>query len=188
MSVQVHTYTRCMSFVSHVYRQHRSVILGTNSGFKSCTVDASEVETFGNTGDLYENTYEQNSEDQLNLQHAIDQVLERDEHEQQKKDALFILSLKEVRFLSESAVDHVVKETQRLFKHTIGRVHAGVNECISKSGIDPSTIPNLDQFLCSVEQPFEGLHSTFLQEKFYKEHLGCIVSEQNNNYIYNVYR
>lgn len=57
---------------------------------------------------------------QTSLQHAIDQVLERDQYIQQKKGTLFILNLKEIRFLSESAVDHVVKETQKVFEHTIG--------------------------------------------------------------------
>ena len=77
------------------------------------------------------------SEDRTSLQHAIDQILETDQEEQKKKGALFILNLKEIRCLSESAVGHVVKETQKVFKHTIGRIQAGVNECIAKNGGDP---------------------------------------------------
>lgn len=53
--------------------------------------------------------------------------------------------MKEIRCLSESAVDHVVKETQKVFKHTMGRIRAGVNECIAESGINPDQIPNLSQ-------------------------------------------
>lgn len=115
-------------------------------------------------------------EDRSDLQHAVDQILEIDQEEQGKKGALFILNLKEIRCLSESAVEHIVKETQKVFKHTMGRLRAGVNECISRDGTDPDKIPNLCQILKSVEQPFQGLHSTFLQEKFYQEKLGCNVS------------
>ncbi len=55
-----------------------------------------------------------------NFQHTIDQLLGIDDEEQMKKSALFILNLKEIRGWSESAVDHIVIETQKLFNHTFG--------------------------------------------------------------------
>ena len=61
------------------------------------------------------------------VQHAVDQLLQTDSIEQQKKVALFTLSLKEVCGLSESAVNFVIGEVQQVFGHTIGRVKAGVN-------------------------------------------------------------
>lgn len=63
-----------------------------------------------------------------------------------------------------------------MINHTIGHVRAGVNECLAKTGINPNEIPNLSEFLSRIEHPFQGIHSTFLQEKFYREKLECTVS------------
>lgn len=108
------------------------------------------------------------------LEHAMDQIMGSDHEKQQKKTALFILSLKEVQGLSQTAVDHVVAECRKMSKHTAGRLEAGINECLARSGIDPNEITGLGDVFAS--DPFDGLHSTYLQEKFYREKLGCIVS------------
>jgi hypothetical protein len=167
-------YTRCASFVSHVYRQHRDTIVsGRNSAVIVSGNPSIEVDEFPGSNIAYE----ESTEIRTDLQHAVDQILETDYTEQMKKSALFILNLKEIRSLSESAVDHIVKETQKMFTHTVGRIRAGVNECISRGGANPTEIPNLTQFLADVQLPFQGLHSTFLQEKYYKQQLGCLVSQ-----------
>ena len=70
------------------------------------------------------------------LQHTIDQILKIDHEEQQKKGALYLLNLKELCGLSQAAVDHIVNETQKVFEYTIGHIKAGVNECISKNGVE----------------------------------------------------
>ena len=171
------TYTRCASFVSHVYRQHRNVVVSSKNSENALEISNTDVSEEVDYNTMYE------GEERTDLQHAIDQITQNDNEQQQKKSALFILNLKEIRCLSESAVDHVVKETQKVFKHTIGRLRAGVNECIVNSGIDPSSIPNLTQFLSNAEQPFQGLNSSFLQEKFYREHFGCIVSYLLSTYL-----
>lgn len=175
-------YDRCASFVSHVYRQHRDEIIIRQKNLAVSIPDlesAHYMEQSQAVGwqDIDVEDNEDNvTEDRTDLQHVIDQILENDHKEQQKKGALFMLNLKEVRCLSETAVEHVVKETQKVFKHTMGRIRAGVNECIAKGGSDPNTVPNLSQFLNNVEHPFQGLHSAYLQEKFYRENFGCIVS------------
>ena len=84
---------------------------------------------------------------------------------------MFLLHLKERKSLSQAAVKKVV-ESQRLFKHTIGHVQAGV----SREGLVSSDIPSLDTFFANVHDPFDGLTSKFLQEKYFKEEIQCIVS------------
>lgn len=86
--------------------------------------------------------------------------------------------MKEVRGLSEAAVDHIIKETQKVFKHSFGRMKAGVDECLSRSSVDLNECVSakLNSLFASLNDPFHGLHSTFLQLSFYSDHLGCIVS------------
>lgn len=171
------TYSRCTSFVSHIYRQHREVVIVKNSakGVGTFNTDLTEVEEDVSYGT---NAFDMlgEREERTDLQHAVDQLTQKDEEEQLKKDALFILNLKEICCLSESSIDRVVKQAQKVFRHTFGRIRAGVNEHIASYGIDPSDIPNLSEFFSSVEQPFQGLQSTYLQENFYRQQFKCIVS------------
>lgn len=168
------SYSKCASFVSHVYRQHRNALFDrTNQtrvlqSSKSCTFD--EIVVPDASTDQVE------SLDGTQLQHTVDQLLATDQVTQQKKSALYVLNLKDIRCLSDSSVNYVLKQTQEMFQHSIGRIRAGVNERLSRNGIDPEGIPDLSNFFDSVEQPFQGLHTSFLQEKFYQQHLGCIVS------------
>ena len=111
------------------------------------------------------------------LQHNIDQLLQTDDEEQRKRGALYVLKLKEICGLSESAVGHVVKETQKVFCHSVGRIKAGVNERLSRSTLsqDESLTMDVNCFFDNVKDPFDGIHSTFLQESYYREHFGCLV-------------
>ena len=86
-------YTKCASFVSHVYRQHRDVVvLGKSrcappynlSSDISIGVDEAIWPASEGDGEVSD------------LQHAVHQIIETDDSHQQKKNALYILSLKEV--------------------------------------------------------------------------------------------
>ena len=104
---------------------------------------------------------------------VMDQLLGLDAEQQQKMSALFILGLKEGHCLSQSAIDDIISSCQDMFKHHNLRIRAGVQERLLNFGID---VPEIDSFLSSTSDPFIGLHSTYMQEKFYREKLGCIVS------------
>ena len=165
------SYTNCASFVSHVYRQHRDVVV---SGGQSNRITADRESTDNITDEFEEPSGETLTDP--DLQHTVDNLLDIDHEVQQKKSALYLLNLKEVSGLSQSAVEHVVNETQHLFKHGVGRIRSGVNALLSENGFDQEKISGLDELFSTVEDPFHQLQSTFLQEKFYQEHLGCMVS------------
>ena len=59
-------------------------------------------------------------------QHDVDQLLGIDAQVQKRESTMFLLHLKERKCLSQ-AVNEVMTASQRLFKHTIGCVQAGVN-------------------------------------------------------------
>lgn len=170
------SYKKCSSFASHVYRQHREAL-----------TDGTKQIREGEVGSLSSDDPEPIvgvNEQSDTLRHTVDQLLEIDDVRQKEKAALYILNLKDVRGLSESAVQHVVKQTQAIFKHTLGRIQAGVDEHLSRNGIDVEALPPLDDMFDKMDDPFRGLSTTFLQEKFYRENLECIVSVQLHAHAY----
>jgi len=115
------SYSKCTSLVSHIYRKPRDCVI-TGESSKTTLLESSES---ANEPYLYESIVNPEPEaisSEIELQHTIDHLLGTDDEEQLKKSALYILNLKEIRGLSEAAVDHIVKETQELFKHTFGRL------------------------------------------------------------------
>ena len=94
------TYSRCASFVSHVYRQHRDIVIDDQSRSVSSTSGHDTILTVDSPID-----FNHGGESESNLQHAVDQILEHDQEQQQKKGAMFLLNLKEIRCLSESTVE-----------------------------------------------------------------------------------
>ena len=150
------------SFVTHIYRQHRKVLCIETPSSSTCPPsiesEITEVLSHNSAQDL-ECIYE-NSPGRTSLQHAVDQILEKDEEVQEKKEALFILNLKEVCGLSEAAVDHILGEASKMFRHSLGRIEAGVNDRLAKNGVDSSDLPDLQNFFSSVKCPFQRLHST----------------------------
>ena len=65
----------------------------------------------------------------------------------------------------------MIREMKLVLSHTILRIKAGVGEHLSRHGIK---VPDsLQQMFSNVSDPFEGLHTIYLQEKFYRENLNC---------------
>lgn len=79
--------------------------------------------------------------------------------------------------LSQASINDIVKGSEEVFQHMVGRIRAGVKHRLSISGINPTEISGLDELFDSVSDPFYGLETSYLQEKFVMEELGCIVSE-----------
>ena len=167
------TYTKCASFVSHVYQKHREAL--------SVSGDVRNFTFTSDVPDAQSSSYEPNDLqiDQpvarsVDMEHTISQILGTDTLLQKEKAALYILNLKEVHGLSETAVQHVIRETKLVLSHTILRIKAGVSEHLSRHGVE---VPDsLQQMFLNVNDPFEGLHTIYLQEKFYRENLNCSVS------------
>ena len=184
----VNNYQKCSSFLSHVYRNHREALLVPGSRCVSLPPASDDPATATTTnvgteeglfgGELYSEEHARNGDlgtATAPFDHSLHQILQEDDVQQQKRSALFLLKLKEVKGLSQSAVNVVVSGCQELFQHSVGRIQAGVGERLSMQGIDSSEIPDLDDFFSAVVDPFSGLHTTYLQDKFYRDHLNSIV-------------
>ncbi len=111
-------YTKCSSLVSHMYRKHRDSLTEAIAG-KNSANDTADSQPVEHAHDTMPN---------IELEHTISHLLGTDDKLQKEKAALYILNLKEIHGLSESAVQHVVGETTAVFSHAIGRLKAGVSE------------------------------------------------------------
>ena len=169
------TYKKVNSFCSHMYRQHREIACTSTSA----TANPSHIMQNDSSGI----TEEHDSSSLINnpnmiedLQHDIDHLLGTDSFEQRKKSSLFLLKLKEERVITQAAVNDVVKGCKEVFAHTVGRIKAGVKHRLSLSNIDPSEVSGLDDLFSSVNDPFSGLETAYLQDKFVAEELGYVVN------------
>ena len=78
--------------------------------------------------------------------------------------------------LSQVALNDVIAGCQEVFQHTVSRLKAGVNHSFAQHGIDSSCIEGVESVFDEVSDPFAGLETAYLQEKFIQKELGCIVS------------
>ena len=141
----VKIYKKCSSFLSHVYRCHRETII-QNKTVKDSTVAIDESllafdytrvniqHDFSAIG-LFDCTSASGSSSLL--QHTVHQLLGIDELEQKKKSALFILHLKEIKSLSETAVQTVISGCKDMLIHGVKRIQARVYDQLTEHGVDP---------------------------------------------------
>ena len=172
------TYHKFQSFNSHIYRDHRSFLREKRPLLQ---VEEGEMQDeFENlvysTASASDNTAAQVASTSSELQFDIDEILGEDIAKQKKESALFILGLKEGKCLSQTAVNDIVDKCQGIFTHTLSRVKARVTHCFREVGIDPSGVPDLDSRFSEIADPFNGLHTTYLQNKYFVEEMNCVVS------------
>ena len=100
-----------------------------------------------------------------------------------RQSALFLLKMKEKRLLSQVAINEIIENASAIFTNILETVQAGVREQLAITGINPSDV-DLDFVFQNLTDPFNGLESKHAQEKYFKEHLGLIVSNMGTLYIF----
>ncbi len=110
------------------------------------------------------------------ISHDVDRLLDRDVHEQMKKSILFLLQLKEERLITQAAVNDIVTGCREVFKHTVHHLKAGVSQTLAQSGIDLNDVNGLDGVFNEISDPFMGIETSYLQDKFISQELECNVS------------
>jgi hypothetical protein len=106
----------------------------------------------------------------------IAHMLGRDVESQRRTSALFLLKLKEHRRVTQTAIDDVVEGYQNLFQETIQTLHSGIRSCLAGYGVDPDSVTGLKETFLKYTDPFLGLETKHMQEKYYKDNLGLVVS------------
>lgn len=83
--------------------------------------------------------------------------------------------MKEQRRLSQVAIDDLVEGSRSIFSHMLVRLEAGVKAHLAEAGVDTDLI-GLEGVFQKIADPFLGLETPYLQEKYFRESLGLIVS------------
>ena len=171
-------YSKVNSVCSHIYRRHRDITASSSDGASIDNTKSPESISSGILVDLSVPP---------SLCHDVNQLLHRDGYEQKKKTSLFLLQMKEERLLTQAAINDIVIGCREVFEHTVSRLRAGVNQKLAQSGFDPSSIDGLENVFTEASDPFTGLETVYLQDKFISQELGCIVSlhAHNNMHVYN---
>uniref|UniRef100_A0A1X7TFD3 Uncharacterized protein n=1 Tax=Amphimedon queenslandica TaxID=400682 RepID=A0A1X7TFD3_AMPQE len=148
---------------SHVYRAH----------LKSDEVpqeDDSDICTRGNEDTLDYDAHTVLDESMLDAD--INHLLEVDSQQTKRESALFIMRLREVKRLSQSSVNDVICGCRTLFSHTMTRLHASIRQRLAETGSDADVTDIFEE----IEDPFLGLDTTFLQEKYINKEFNVLVS------------
>ena len=172
------------AYNSHVYRKHRAA-LGIKTRWGSADADA--------TSDLNQPTAEmeihstpsENSPRELLettrqtdtdlSQHSVN--LPSDFSIQCKRNnAEFLMALAEGRQLSQQAISDVISGCRKICQQTARKVLESVEKPLADAGVDVSTTPGLMDAFLNIPDPFEGIDSSYLREKFYTEHMNYVVS------------
>ena len=161
-------YSKVNSLCSHVYRKHRNYMYSTNTSEGIADVQGpADVQNpaFNDVLDLSIPS---------SIAHDVNHLLHRDVFEQKKNSALFLLQLKEERMITQAAVNDVVSGCRKIYQYTLGHLKAGVEYKLAQAGIDSDIF--MDVFH-EINDPFKGLETAYLQDKFTCKDLHCIVSE-----------
>ena len=92
-----------------------------------------------------------------------------------RTSALFLLKMKEKHRLTQVAINSIVEESRGLFYQTMERVRAAIQAKRADKGIDENII-DFDDIFESTVDPFRGLETCYLQEKYFNDQLGLAVS------------
>ena len=162
------TYSNFYSFKKHLYRKHREHL-------DIATVSSATVTSLSDSL-LHDTEYEPEAGNLYDTDLVSTSITRH-----KKQMALFILKLKEVRKVSQTAIDGLVCDFTLIIQQIISQLQNDVSICLQDNGLNFSNINGLlevfsDPFKLN---PFTQLESKFLQEKFYKEHLDLLVSRIN---------
>ena len=170
------TFRKFSAFSSHITRRHRGYDLDSACQDPPCieTMDTND-ETTGCPeagGEL--STAEGSEPDSLTSEQPP-RTLEEHHQVMQKSCASLLLTLKEKHGLQQTAIDFSIDQIRGLINCAIKDVQMKVESAIHSSG-SVSALPDLSGCFKEVN-PFEGLHSEYMQSKFYREHFDLIVSK-----------
>lgn len=121
-----------------------------------------------------ENEYVNTSHYQM-AEADLTRLLQADLPQQKQAAALFIMRLREISRLSQSAIDDVISGSRSLFNSTLIHLHAGIRQRLAEAGCAEVDIADIfDEF----QNPYTTLDTAYLQEKYINKEFNVLVRVQ----------
>ena len=171
------------AFNSHVYRWHRAAI-----GLEHLTGEDTSPSPTQQVLTSHHNISTANSPERCRLSDYEDDDGQHDERSPRRVEdafaldmyrqtnAEFIMKLSEGRQLSQVAMDDIIQGCREICKQTLCTVKVNVVRALSDAGIDAFSVPGLEDTLSKIPDPFVGLETPYMREKFYKQRMNYVVS------------
>ena len=109
---------------------------------------------------------------------AVSDAVEVRPHDMKKFLALFLLKAKEVHNLSQRALDGLITDMTILLQQYTVYFKADIERYLCNLELNITECTEIQNIFSNLEQidPFQGLHSKFMQEKVFREQFGLVVS------------
>ena len=168
------TYTNFESFRKHLYRRHR------------CDLDLPLAVT--THGEEYDETLDDTLDDNGQASGTAGGINSEEPPQwmQKRQTALFLMKAREVHKISQVSLDGLLADFTEMRRSSTQYLESEINKILTASGLRMDDFEGLRNLFCQPEvvDPFHGLQSRFLQEKFYKEHFGLVVKLFVHLYVY----
>ena len=97
---------------------------------------------------------------------------------EKRSDAMYILKLKEKYKLAQTTVDYILGDTEEIAGRLVTRLQQRLVTTLSEAGVNAMEIPGFLEAFEGPEvlRPFNGLNTEYLQDKYFRENMGLVVS------------
>ena len=105
--------------------------------------------------------------------------------DKRKASALFLLKAKEVNKISQSGLNAIIQDFTTLLDQKINSLKVEVSRVLRQRGAEEDICTEILSLFSEswLQNPFNGLDTEFLQQKFYTEAFGLVVSYTIQYYI-----
>ena len=167
------------SYNSHVYRNHRRALgLEKDAGFP-CNRQP-DVPSDAEILNVFHPCEIPSNDEGVILADNLDNQLPQDNHQtdhqttSQIENAAFLLSLTEEHGVSQVAVNKIVSSCRQICQQSVTAVQRNLSEALRDEGI--TVLQKMKVALTSIPDPFEGIDSAYLLDKFCRENFSYVVS------------
>ena len=165
------------AFNTHIYRHHRSALgliqterVSNTPEFSGEEESESDLQNLDPQFVPDASVFDQGDED---LQPSCTYI-----HDCQKEsNAKFVLGLAEGHCVSDAAVQYVIDGCRKVSAQTAAHIQEVVKNKLSELEVDTSVIEHVHQKIDDrFVDPFDGLGTPYLRDKYFKEHFHYLVS------------
>ena len=167
------------SYNSHVYRNHRRA-MGLEKDVEFPCDGQPDMPSDAEILNVFNPVEIPSNDEGVILAENLESQLSKDNHQAdhqtttQIENAAFLLSLTEQYGVSQVAVKEVVSRCRQICQQSVTAVQRNISEALQDEGITVSQ--KIKVTLTSIPDPFEGIGTAYLLDKFCRENFSYVVS------------